>query len=264
MKTTLVIQPIFCPNDAGFAVYMRSLWSWIEYINSDQMVKNSVTTVIGGYCKKDFYKRTIEELARAEGFECLFYDKNYGKAHIVNDLFNTFRTDQDYLLTFDSDIVFDPECKNIIPRLQEIKDKLISTKPLGMIALAQREQDCHLHNEFNNNIDVNGEKLHWANHGGGVAGGCLFMPCDAFKSVGCYRVMRNPYDGDDGFLLADLNKAGFFTAMCSTVWVIHPFGEIKEGYNAFKVKLRQSANGIRATEVEHNLGIEEANKFWDN
>ena len=214
---------------------------------------------------------TINE--RFKKFDCYIYryDNNYGKAFIINDICNSKlkHLDFDAILSVDSDIIFMEQEQYFFERLyfaaQEVY--LQKQKDWGIIALNQREANCHLKSCYENKIEydinINGlpihEKIFYPNKPSGIAGGCLFLNRTMWDTVGGYKVM-GVYAGDDAYILVDSNKAGFSYQLMDTLSVIHPHEE-DSAYAQWKYKVCQrDTKGIAAKDI--SVQIEEANNFW--
>ena len=75
------------------------------------------------------------------------YDKNYGKAYVVNDLYRSINTHKfKYFLTADSDIQFSPKICNIFEKLHSIAENFTeeTKKKLGLISLNLEDEQCHI------------------------------------------------------------------------------------------------------------------------
>jgi len=225
----LLIQPIFCPTQEFLEINKKSILSILNYFKNN--IFRNIKLVFGGYCKTNqFWKEIEETINNNKPAYCPVIihraDKNYGKAHIVNTMFKECHTDEKYLFTMDSDIIFDPTEFNMLRRLITTitTANKNSGKTLGMLALNQKVECCHWHNMMDVKTVINGEILQRSSQNVGIAGGCLFITINAFKKVNGYRVM-GIYAGDDGFLLHDLIVNDYPVFVITTIGVIHNFNE---------------------------------------
>jgi GT2 family glycosyltransferase len=100
----------------------------------------------------------------------------------------------------------------------------------------------------------------WHPSGAGCAGGCLFIASEAFKTTNGYREL-GVYDSDDGFLMLDMAKNGFFLATAKTINVIHPYSkELKENYNKWKSDILHNRRFVGDGTYEDKL--KDAEVFW--
>lgn len=272
MHHILYIQPIFAPTDEKYQQNLRSIQSFAEYSKKYQTDDIRLTVLFGGwaYCD-ELWNRLATTIFELFSVDAVRFDKNYGKAYVVNALSKLKHdTDYDMLLTADSDIVFDTIEKYMFERLYYARDVIEQHKKLkcGILALNQREQCCHLDMCYQNdfeysatfNDEVFSEKIVWPSKSGGIAGGCLFVNRELWEKIGGYRIM-GVYAGDDAYLLIDCDKAGFSWQMIHSLGVIHPFDKLDSEYSKWKYDIcqRDSAGGI---EKSINDQIKEAEDFW--
>ena len=255
----LICQPIFAPNEEMLEKNIESVKSIIN-LSSGGI---DVTYRIGGWVRDDkLWRRFISEVNKLplKFSEIKRFDTNCGKAKVVNYLskdINNF----DYILTFDSDIIF-KRGVDYLKRLTYIADCSddVFSKQFGMLALNQEVCNCHIMDHMRHEVMCGDEKLHWNDDGGGIAGGCLFVSASVWSVVGGYRVM-GVYAGDDAYLFMDVKRSGYSFGLVSTISVIHPH-ERNQEYNLWKVKVCQrDSNGVDRADIDGQ--ITEANKFWD-
>jgi len=276
MRHILYAQPIFAPDEQRFARNINSINSIADYMDANE-TETKITFAFGGFPMNDEYwdeiVNTINE--RFKKFDCYVYryDNNYGKAFILNDICNSKlkHLDFDSILSVDSDIVFMNQEQFFFQRLyvaaQEVSDR--KKQNWGIIALNQREANCHLRSCYENKIEyeleISGTPIHerifYPNAPSGIAGGCLFLNREMWDKVGGYRVM-GVYAGDDAYVLIDSNKAGYSYQMMETLSVIHPH-EDDSAYAQWKYKVcqRDTAGGLRKDITGQ---INEANSFWNS
>jgi hypothetical protein len=269
----LLIQPIFCPDDTFFEINKRSLISILEYLDAYKFY--DIKLVFGGYCAKDEYFLKLEEITNGYNRRNISHittvriAKNYGKAYIVNKLFSDFYTNEKYLLTVDSDIVFDCEEYDILRRLINLANRIPEKfqNQLGFFALNQKDLCCHMWGVMDQNVKISNEILSWSSKYIGIAGGCLFINPKSFKEVGGYREM-GVYSGDDGYLLADMNKRNFLNVISRTISIIHPKqnifynGEYQE-WKHKQVNICAKKSGNFSKEDFEKI-VEETEKQWKN
>lgn len=267
ISNILYVQPIFIPDEIRFEQNKRSIESFATYIET-YPTELSLEVILGGWAINDLYWNKIVDVIKNCGLntDVKRFDKNYGKAYIVNNLIE-FKKASNFqaFLTADSDMVFTLNDKYLLDRLVNIA---AIEKNWGIIALNQYEQCCHLPvvNQNTKNVDIKvndinfSETLVWPTKPGGIAGGCLFLNRQMWEDVNGYRLM-GVYAGDDAYLLIDCNAKKFSYILVKSLGVIHPFSNDIE-YAKWKVKVCQRDSGKTITD---NTGhLEEANEFWKN
>lgn len=184
-----------------FEINKKSILSFIEYTKEYDF---NIQVILGGYCADEKYWIGLEKII-PENFIIHRFDENFGKAYVVNNLYSMYADKSiKYLLTCDSDIIFDLNQKNLFSRLISTADLFEKNhkKPL-MMSLNLNEFSCHEHNNLTSEIKLNGEILKFKSSGGGIAGCCNFLNTDLWKAVGGYKIMC-VYGGDDGQLCNDI------------------------------------------------------------
>jgi hypothetical protein len=284
MSKILFAQPIFAPDQKRLERNLNSIKSFGEYVKKYGTDGNHVTVIMGGWAKTDeLWNEIVKECKTSlgENFNPIRFEKNYGKAIIVNQLvqnakLNDTSKDFEYILTADSDILFPEETKYLFGRLVNMATNCQTSKhkPFGMISLQQLGAGCHWPVCYENNltytltvtnekgeIDTIEEKVVWPNTPSGIAGGCLFVSRLLWDMVNGYRVM-GVYSGDDAYLLLDCGLKGFSYQMADTIAIIHPM-EDDEEYAQWKHKVcgRDAASGPK-TNIDHIIA--EADEFWNN
>lgn len=258
-KRKAFFYPIFCPDDYGFNEGIASIQSFLNYEHI-----NHVDVIVGGWCAKDEYWDKFVELTKDRVFSIKRFDKNYGKAYVINDLTKTYleqNKECKYFLSCDSDIILAENTGNVFKRLSTTADAMKAKGiKFGYVSLQQLVSCCHLPDRLTQKIEINNETILWSPSSSGIAGGAIFVSVDFWKAVGGYRVM-GVYAGDDGFLLYDAVTNGYFVGMIESISVIHP-GKSKADYHAWKVGRLRSCHGTGVENLEKE--IEEANKFWSN
>lgn len=230
--------------------------------------RNDVNIHLGGWSAKPEYweeiKQTISDYM-GSGFPFKKFDHNYGKGTIVNELYKSKKKNYDYLLTADSDIIFDANHPNLLERCIEAanESEKVKKKPFGILSLNQLGQNCHLpHCVYQNRHKYKGqygdEEIVWPTGSGGIAGGCLFTNTKCWEAVGGYRLM-GVYVGDDAYYLIDAMQKGYTIQMFESGPIVHPLDNDPE-YAKWKVKVCQRDSGGRKTNI--NTQIKEAEEFW--
>lgn len=270
----LYIQPIFIPDERRFIQNKLSIESFGKYI---KQYPYDVKCIFGGWTYNnewlDKIKQVITDNIPSNNIlDVVSFDKNYGKAYIVNNLFKKVeKISFKYFLTADSDIIFDTSIKNLFERLHDVGDKsaVVRNKPFGYISLEQTGECAHIkatvsQNKYTiNNRYGKDETLVYPTKPSGIAGGCLFISKQAWKKVGGYKIM-GVYAGDDAYFLLDINRVGFSYQMSPDISIIHPFQNDKE-WHKWKVNtLRNgSSNGINRNMRDLLKSIESYDKYWD-
>ena len=261
----LFIHPVFAPNETLFIKNLNSIKSFLAYIGQEGK-DAQMKMVWGGYCAKPEYweeiRRVIENIGAVDDFE-----RNYGKAHVVNELYKKYAdVDTEYILTCDSDILFDTNEPDMFTRLDNIfkgyKDKSKAGQ-LGAVSLNQRVAQCHWVDKMNCREMSGNDILLWSSNRSGIAGGCLFIRREAWDRVGGYKVM-GVYSGDDGVLLRDIQRAGYHFAVTETLSIIHPHNDRKEKeYQNWKYEQIKKCqkNGLKKSD-DLETDVKEADEFW--
>lgn len=265
MKKVAYVQPIFAPDKLRFERNIASIKSMGEYLR--KYPYKDIELHFGGWADDDFWP-TFKEFIKEEFKDFTFiikkFDRNYGKAFVVNKLMKEVETE--YVLTADSDILFLEEEKNMFERLVFAAEKVpeVRGKPMGLIALNQKGQNCHLDFCYKHKVEFNGENgryeaLCFPKGKGGIAGGCIFFRNDVWKKIGGYREM-GIYSGEDAYFLVDLFDAGYCLQIFETLHVRHP-AENDPIYAKWKVKVcqRDSGHGRKITKSQ----MIEADSFWE-
>ena len=262
----LYVQPVFAPDKSRLQRNLDSIKSFGNYMKAYPI--QDVDIILGGWSQSEFWdeiKSTIAE-HMGSGIPIKKFDRNYGKATVVNKLYQS-KGDKtyDYMLTADSDIIFDESHPNVITRAIEASKESEKFRkiPFGILALNQLGQNCHLPDYvYQNRHKYNGtsgaEEIVWPTGKGGIAGGCLLTSTKCWEAVGGYRVM-SVYSGDDAYYLIDAVNKGFSLQMFETGPIVHPHDHDQE-YAKWKVKVCQRDSGP----VRSNISkyIDEADDFW--
>lgn len=257
MSIFAYVQPIFCPNEELFEKNKDSIISFINYYNK---MNYEFQCVFGGYCVDDNHFNVLSELI-TNGIKNSIvnrFDKNYGKAYVVNNLVSFLTQNVQYFLTADSDIKFhidQPDIKNRLIEAFQFSNSI--EQPAGIIGLFQDENNCHI-------LDLCYQKRYYyrdnvemicrPERGGGMAGGCICVAMDAWKLIGGYKVL-GVYASDDANLLMDCNRIGRYFFLSNSIRCIHPHETNKE-YQAWKINTVGIVGDLQQS-------IDNANKFWN-
>jgi len=263
----IYIQPIFAPDEKRLNRNLDSIVSLANYLKKYPFAELEV--ILGGWAREEYWSQIRETINDHLGRETIVkkFDKNCGKAVIVNTIYKGLTKKYDYLLTADSDIIFLENQPHMFERLVEVshKSSALRKRKFGMIALNQQGQNCHLQDHvYKNRKKYQGkfgeEEIVWPNGHGGIAGGCLFTTTGCWESTGGYRVM-GVYAGDDAYYLIDAVSKGFSIQMFESLAIRHPLDDDPE-YNKWKHKTCQRESGHRKINIDQQ--INEADEFWNN
>jgi hypothetical protein len=269
---TIFIQPIFAPDEKRFERNWNSLNSFLDYSNEENL---NIKFAIGGWCKDEYWDKFVDLINNKNvnnKISLLRCEKNYGKAIVVNMLYNKVKEKNipfKYLMTCDSDILFPKETKNMFYRLEQLAVESVkyTKKPFGMVSLNQLEANCHwkvcYQNQYSyKNWHGDTEKIVFPTNPSGIAGGCLFVSKECWEKVGGYRQM-GLYAGDDAYFLIDAYTNGFSYQMSDSIGIIHP-EENDEEFAKWKHKVcqRDTVGGIIRENIDDK--IKEADEFWSS
>ena len=251
MTKILVCQPIFCPDQIRFERNVRSLTSLAQYI---QQYPYPISFAFGGYSKDEFWESISQLIRDSFGVEPVRFPKNLGKASVVNSLLSNI--DTPYILTCDSDICFPLD----EPRIFERLIGLVETQPhIGLLALMQREANCHDPSIYAHSEEVSGERLVWPSYPSGIAGGALFISTEAWRRTG-YRVM-GVYAGDDAYLLIDIHNLGYSIRVIDSLSIIHPPDNDMVYAEWKKIVCHRDQSLLSSEDLE--IRVQEADTFWN-
>lgn len=253
------VQPIFCPNEEMFTRNELSVNSFYDYYDK---LNYDFVCVFGGYCASDDLWNRIYSLimTRSKGnAKITRFDRNYGKAYVVNKLVSTLE-DCEYFLTADSDIIFKIDEIDIVDRLYEAfwLAKMRGMNP-SLIALFQDQQNCHIlelcyQNKYYYNGKYQYEMICRPNGNGGVAGGCICIDKRFWDLVGGYKVL-GVYAADDANLMKDSVDRGYHFLLSNSIRCIHPFDTDAEYCNWKRLTCPNSTELMSA--------VADADKFWN-
>lgn len=253
------VQPIFCPTEQMSERNINSINSFYDYYD---LMKYDFKCVFGGYCATDEIWNNIKKIIkkRSNGkAKIIRYDKNYGKAYIVNSLTKQLKN-IDYFLTADSDILYKIDQLDIVSRLVEAFQHAtsIGLNP-SLVALFQEEANCHIlelcyQNKYYYQGKLDYEMVCKPSIHGGVAGGCICIDKKFWDLVGGYQIL-GVYAGDDANLMKDSFDRGYSFLLSNSIRCIHPHETNKE-YQDWKVSVCGNSG-------ELDPAIEEANEFWN-
>jgi len=286
----VLIQPIFVIDEETLKQQCESINSlilYLERLNVEEQPPH-LQILFGGYCSTEEYtgivSKWIHAIMTVANKPAFFdFDKNYGKAFVVNYLYDNYADkDADWILTYDSDIIIPLWEPNIFSRCiglawnlehKYLKSQLLNSKvpenkvTFGLAALNQANgQDlgcCHLfgENEVYNSLQVGAEKVVWKDDGSSIAGGALFISAKAWREVNGYRIM-GIYAGDDAFLQHDMWQKGYTCTMAQTVNINHPNKTAPNWtYETWKRnEITKSIYGVSIDVYDHMLKIDQFEK----
>ena len=271
----LFVQPIFAPDELrleqnkksiiSIGNYLKKYPCEINFIFGGWAYNNNLWTSITNTINESIPGKYIKEIKR--------FDKNYGKAYVVNNLYNSKKKlNFNYFLTCDSDIIFSLDCPNIFQRLIDVakKSQNHTNKQFGFVSLDQRQGCCHLHKLFDVKYQITNrysqkETLSFSKKGNGIAGGCLFINRKLWEQVGGYKVL-GVYAGEDGALLRDAYKNNYSYQVSNDIFIIHPHSNDKE-YAEMKWKIVHNKNLNHPNNSDpksHNNVIKFMDNYWEN
>lgn len=151
MTDLYYIQPVFAPDAKRTERNINSIRSFGEYLKQNGTDNNNLTVVIGGWAKTDELWEQINRACKEsfnESFNPIRFDRNYGKATVVNKLVamaEQSKPSYDYILTADSDILFPIEQRNMFARLiiAAKQSETAKRQPFGLLSLNQLGAGCH-------------------------------------------------------------------------------------------------------------------------
>lgn len=255
------VQPIFCPTHDMLGRNIVSVNSFYDYYDK---MGYTFECIFGGYCANDELWDEISELIIKRSKGRVFpirYDKNYGKAYIVNSLSEGLSDNVKYMLTADSDIIFKIDQLDIKDRLIEAFEyaNSISLNP-SLIALFQEEGNCHIlelcyENKYYYQGKLDYEMICKPSISGGVAGGCLCISKEFWDKVGGYQVL-GVYAADDANLMQDSFNMGYSFMLSNSIRCIHP-NETNAEYQNWKISVCPNSSDI-------DSAIIVADEFWNS
>lgn len=247
MKETLLVQTVFCPTRSMLEIQLNSMRALHGYMRQYPL---QADIYFAGFVDNEYYDElvaNIKELFHAEKSVFIRFNRNYGKAYVVNEAVKKAlqrNNNYKYLLTYDSDICLENNQPDLLPRLIELSEKASRSfnKPFGLIACNFTGHNVHMLHKFENRKQLDDEVISWPTlpgyPGGGIAGGCLFISIDTWLKVGGYRVV-GVYAPDDGYLMIDVHESGYFICIAETLFVHHPKSHNDPDYQQWKIKAIQ-------------------------
>lgn len=276
IRHILFAQPIFAPDQMRLERNINSLQSLGQYLKENNTDGLNISLVIGGWAKTDELWNAVVSAAKEyinPNIQPVRFDKNYGKAHVLNTLVGHALQQQptiNAIISADSDILFPLETPNMFIRMVIAAEQMVQIKKQnwGLIGFNQLGHGCHFTTCWENQVKYIAtvknqqfpELIVWPNIASGIAGGCLFLNADLWKKVGGYK-MLGVYAGDDAYMLALCGQLGFSYQVADTIGIVHP-PEHDEEYAKWKVKVcqRDTATGIKN---DISSQIIESEDFWN-
>jgi hypothetical protein len=263
MTKVLIVQPIFLPTKIFLEQQLRSLKS-IKHIINDTVKFDYVFT---GWAKTDELYDEFKDAVNTHidgHIQIRRYARNMGKAEVVNDTIGFKNNNYDYMLTFDSDIVFEENTGGeFVDRIINVaeKSKQYTKKNFGLLSLNQKEGNCHIIKHIkHNDIKLDGnERIMWNNSPGHIAGGCVFISMENWNEIKGYTT-GNVYGGHDGSLFNKTHKQNNSYFLLESLSVIHPRGTNKK-YSIWKAAQHKK---ITNRSITFDEKIKNAEDFWDS
>lgn len=277
MSNQLVfVQPVFAPSRGQLDLNLNSLNSLREYLIEQSKTDTSrFDILLGGWCINEQYWDEIikvcDSFPQDWNISLRKFTENVGKATIVNFLLkNYFKENKDikYIFTCDSDMVFLKEHRMMFNRgivAMQVAESVRKMKP-GYIAFNQEEDNCHWVNHMDLKVQYKIESLEltemlaWPSSKCGIAGGALLISKEGWDAVGGYSVGNQAYHGEDGFMLRDLQLAGFSTSILMTCAVKHPKQNDLEYIEWKKQAMLQTHDVLDLEKQKENIKATE--EFW--
>lgn len=225
MKVVNIYTPVY----HRFLKTKTSIESIIETINNSKNDVNlhiGVNGLEGG--KNGLMDEWIKCLAKNSKVKVFIGEKNYGKAFMINHMFNHSRK-CNYVISIDSDMIADENDKyNWIDEFVKIME-WEPAKNFGLLSSWQKEQNCHIMDNLNERTEFFG---HWIKYGTGIsqgiAGGCVIMKEKDFVDMGKYELF-DIYSGDDALLIKKVSKQlGKLVGIVETIKLTHPYNDPEE------------------------------------
>jgi hypothetical protein len=141
----LLCQPIFGPIDRVTERNVNSLNSLGKYLKENNVT--NVDVCLGGWARDAIQWGKIKEAIKNNfgKIEILSFRDNVGKAIVINNLTKKFlKPHHKYIMSADSDILFDTEVPDLFNRLIEMShiSEQIKQRPFGLLGLQQKGQGC--------------------------------------------------------------------------------------------------------------------------
>jgi hypothetical protein len=271
MDGVVYIQPIFAPDARLFDRNRRSVESFAGYLAAHP-AERPVRTVFGGWGREPYLAEMVRLIAaRFPDAVVRTYERNFGKAHVVNDLYDTAvkgrMPETRYMLLADSDILYPLDQPHLIDRLVDAARRFSAKagKTFGLLAPDQLEGNVHDPCIHAHTVTVPGrfggeETVVHPDWAAGIAGSCWLTSRQTWEMVGGYRRM-GVYAGEDGQYLGDMGRKGLSYGVAKTIPVIHP-REDDGAYAQWKVHVCHRDTDGR-TDKDHDGIIADAEAFWN-
>lgn len=212
---------------------IESIIKSMETSNNDVMLCIGVNGIEGG--KDSLMDEWLKCLSRKQNIKVFIADKNYGKAVMVNYMFDNTRK-CDYVISIDSDMISQKHGKfNWIDELINIME-WEPAKNFGLLSTWQDENNCHILDKLTEKTEFLGHWIKFGPTGTGVAGGCIIMKEKDFSDIGKYSAY-DIYSGDDALLMKNVsNKLKKLVGVVETIKLTHPYNDPEEKeYQQWKI-----------------------------
>jgi hypothetical protein len=266
MVKTLLIQPIFAPDEARYQRNLASARSLIERASSDT---EAFACLFGGWGRPDLIAQLSDFIAHNVPNQLApprLFESNIGKAAVTNALYRDHvqsRADIEHLWLIDSDMLLQEPADVQAALLVELANAFgdAQGRPAGLLSLAQAEHNCHVSAISENEVairlsDGSVQTVLYPNKPSGIAGGCILVSRAAWEAVEGYREL-GVYAGEDGWLVYMIGHAGFAYGVAADIAVVHPYdGDVR--YIEWKRDASQTFNH----ESHYTQSREHADDFW--
>jgi hypothetical protein len=274
IKHILFAQPVFAPDQMRLERNINSLQSLGQYLKENGTDSINMSVVLGGWAKTDELWNEIVKACHehiSPQMTPVRFDKNYGKAHVLNSLVNHALQQQptiSAIISADSDILFPLETPHMFLRMAIVAEQMVGIKKKnwGLIGFNQLGHGCHFKSCWDNQAKYIAtiknqqfpELIVWPSIPSGIAGGCLFLNADLWKQVGGYK-NKSVYGPDDAYMLHFCDALGYSYQVADTIGIVHP-PENDQQYQEWKVRVCQRV--ARNPNEDFNALVNEAEDFW--
>lgn len=231
-KSVVFLQPIFAPTGALKDKNIASIKSLIEYTEKHGAVFD---IAFEGWAQEDGYWDEIVSLAKTLNPICIKRrESNDGKAVTINSLASSVLSGSgyNYILTADSDMIFDITADDMIERLIKISNYMSEhsingvRRKTGLIGLNQLVNTRHYTLIYKNSTQImrfneSKETVIWPDTPFGIAGGALFIDRHAWEDIGGYRKL-GVYAGEDAYIIQDMAAKNYGYYVAKDIAMIHP------------------------------------------
>ena len=256
----LFAYPIFCPNENLFKKNKESLISILEFFIENNI---KLEMSIGGYALDEYWEEIMNIInTKISGkFACSMFrfDKNFGKAFVVNTLVEKYNKEFQFLLTCDSDIIFLKEENKFIDKLKNVMlnyEKEQGVK-CGVVGTAYKNGGVHNFDKMDKTGNINGDIVCWESKNTAVvAGGCILIDYKLWKEIKGYEV-KGIFGEIDASLMVKSGLSNYMNCVCMDAIVHHP-EDNDSGYRDYKNSIIK-----KMFSSTHEELVEDDRKFWE-